>query len=188
MVLRSRELGRVVAKDEWVLTMPTLNTNLRSIGRSRRKPEAGDIFIAKPNDQGYLAGRVIISEPPAHLAPGPSCILVYIYGTLFQNEEVDVDVMTPGNLLIPPLWTNRLAWKLGYFKHIVNVPLVAANMLTRHCFRDAIPRFGAEYLDEMGRPISDRIIPCGNWSLVSYRWIDDRISDALGITRAPETT
>jgi len=72
-----------------------------------------------------------------------------------------------------------LGWKKGYFLKVGDV--LQNGRLKHHCFRD----FNGNYLDETGRKLKFRTDPCGVWGLVSYRCIDDHISDALGIPRVP---
>jgi hypothetical protein len=43
-----------------------------------------------------------------------------------------------------------------------------------------------KFVDETEKEVGGRSDPCGEWALASYRWIDDHVSDALGISRAPE--
>jgi hypothetical protein len=61
-------------------------------------------------------------------------------------------------------------------------------LLRRHCFfRVPIgPTAQGTFVDEIGKELSHRSDPCGEWGLVSYRWIDDHVSDAFGIPRVPE--
>lgn len=60
--------------------------------------------------------------------------------------------------------------------------LAEGDVLKQHCFKDSY----GHYYDEQSRELPGRIEPCGVWGLHSYRTIDDDISDALGIPRAPD--
>jgi transposase len=53
----------------------------------------------------------------------------------------------------------------------------------QYCFWDAAR---SRYVDEQLNPLPRELQPCGDWGLSSYRWLDDQISDALGISRVPE--
>jgi hypothetical protein len=131
----------------------------------------------------YLFGRVILAAPPRELAPMPGANLIYIYAFQSKSKAPDEPHLRPNNLLIPPLWTNCLGWTKGFFETISSGVLQPTALLPQHCFR----RHDGVYLDETGRRLPKPVKPCGEWGLVSYRWIDDHISDALGIPRVPET-
>jgi len=132
----------------------------------------------------YLFGRVILADPPREFAPMPGANLIYIYACQSKSKTPDETRLRPDDLLIPPVWTNRLGWTKGYFETISSGELEPGALLSQHCFR----RHDGVYLDEVGRRLPGRVEPCGEWGLVSYRWIDDHISDALGIPRVPESS
>jgi hypothetical protein len=113
----------------------------------------------------------------------PGANLIYIYAYQSESMMPDEARLRPGDLLIPPVWTNRLGWTKGVFATISSGMLQPTALLPQHCFR----RHDGVYLDETGRRLPGPVEPCGEWGLVSYRWIDDRISDALGIPRIPES-
>lgn len=160
--------------------MPAL-TNLKIIKRSNVPPARGDVFaMLLPTDR-YLFGRVILAEPPREEAPMPGSYLIYIYKTQEQTKRADRLKLEPEELLIPPVWTNRLGWTKGYFQTVDHRPITTEALLTRHCFS----RYDGVFLDERGRRLPTSSEPCGEWGLVSYRWIDDHVSDALSIPRVP---
>ncbi|MFI4974726.1 MAG: immunity 26/phosphotriesterase HocA family protein [Caulobacterales bacterium] len=161
--------------------MATIQTNLKHIKRSNRLPAAGDVFVMQLPTEQYLFGRVVLADPPRGSAPGPHCYLVYIFASCSDTKKPEYQQLRPDNLLILPVWTNRLGWTKGYFQTIENVPIQAGALLRQHCFR----RHDGVYLDETGRRLTRRVEPCGLWGLASYRWIDDRVSDAVGIPRVP---
>ena len=113
----------------------------------------------------------------------PAAYLIHIYAWQSETKRPDYRHLTPDGLLIPPVWTNRLGWTKGYFQMIENLALGPDALLKQHCFR----RDDGIYLDEIGRRLPHRSEPCGEWALVSYRWIDDHVSDALNIPRVPES-
>jgi hypothetical protein len=162
-----------------------IQTNLQPFRRSRHVPARGDTFVMQLPSRQYLFGRVILAEPPEESAPGPSTNLVYIYTCQSSTKTPDYRQLTADRLLLPPIWTNRLGWTRGIFQTIDNQPLRKHDFLAQHCFRDS---FRAIYLDERGRKLPSRVEPRGEWGLVSYRWIDDHVSDALGIPRVPESS
>jgi hypothetical protein len=163
--------------------MPIL-TNLQQIKRSRHVPARGDIFVMQLPTGKYLFGRVMLAEPPRELAPTPSANLIYVYSWQSATKSPDYQQLTIDRLLLPPIWTNRLGWTRGVFQAVDNQPLRQHDLLPQHCFCDPVRGI---YLDETGRKLPFRVEPCGEWGLVSYRWIDDQISDAVGIPRVPET-
>lgn len=160
-------------------------TNLRLIKRSRHVPARGDIFVMQLPTGKFLFGRVILAEPPRDSAPGPSTNLIYIYSSQSDLKKPDHQQLTANKLLLPPIWTNRVGWSKGVFETVENEPLRKDDLLRQHCFRDS-PR--GLYLDEAGRKLPSRVEPCGEWGLVSYRWIDDHVSDAIGIPRVREAS
>lgn len=162
-----------------------VSTNLQSTKRSRHVPARGDTFVMLLPTGKYLFGRVILADPPRESAPGPSTNLIYIYSGQSDTKKPDYQQLTPDRLLLPPIWTNRLGWSKGIFQTVENEPLREHDLLRQHCFRDSFRRI---YLDETGKELSFCVEPCGEWGLVSYRWIDDHVSDAVGIPRVPESS
>jgi hypothetical protein len=161
----------------------TIQTNLMFLKKSRVAPVSGDIFVMKMPPDIYLFGRVIRAEPPRETAPGPGSNLIYVYAFQSKTKSPDESRLGPDGLLIPPIWTNRLGWSKGYFETIKRTALETSTLLSEHCFR----RHDGIYLDDEGRRLPGRIEPCGEWGVVSYRWIDDRISDAIGMPRVSGT-
>jgi hypothetical protein len=151
--------------------------------RSRKKPVAGDLFAVHFPTVGFIFGRAVFVDLP-HGPMGPGSNLIYFYddvrSTLSNDDE---QRLVPGNLLIAPTFTNRLPWVRGYFHTIATQPITQADILPRHCFRE-LPRRGL--VDLQGSPITEAVDPCGVWALGSYWTIDDALSDALGVPRAPE--
>ena len=90
--------------------------------------------------------------------------------------------MRRGELLVPPLLTNRLPWTKGYFEVIENRPIGALDRLPQHCFADLAGRC----FDERSNPLPGPIEPVGVWGLKSFRTIDDEVSKALGLPLAPD--
>jgi hypothetical protein len=161
----------------------SVSTNLQMIKRSRHVPARGDVFVMQLPTGMHLFGRVILAEPPQETAPMPCSTLIYIYSWQSDAKNPEYQRLTPDNLLIPPVWTNRLGWTKGHFQTIENRSIETRDLLRQHCFRD----YRGIYFDEVGRRLPFRVEPCGEWGLVSYRWIDDHISDAVGIPRVPES-
>lgn len=151
--------------------------NLAVLRKSRRAPETGDIFVMLPPDGRFLFGRVIsTSADPLGVGRG---IVVYVYNARSHAKRV-VPRLFRGQLLVPPMITNRQPWTKGYFEAVGHSPLGPMDRLARHCFRDVRGR----YFDELGNELQSAVEPVGQWGLHSYRTIDDEISRALGLPLA----
>jgi hypothetical protein len=156
-------------------------TNLRKIAPAQSEPLPGEVFALQITTGKFLFGQVLLANPQREHAPTPSANLVYIFATQHDSANLDNVSLLATDLLIPPLWTNSLGWKRGYFKRVAILRRTDLSVLTQHCFK----RHDGTYVDEVGEKLFKKVDPCGIWGLVSYRWIDDHVSDALGIPRAP---
>jgi hypothetical protein len=173
-------LGQSVAARQRAVTM-AVETNLRALKPSRKKPKAGDVFVMQTPDDDYLFGRVITAE--AAVGPMTGCILFYVFRTRSAVKKLpDRAELAPSRLLLPPLMTNRLPWSRGYFETVGQLPLEPGDVLKQHCFR----RSSGQYYDEANHELPGPVEPVGDWALHSYRTIDDQVSDALGFPRVPD--
>ena len=165
--------------------MTEVVTNLRILRPSRKKPKPGDVFVLQLVDEQFLFGRVISTDTKWTLAEGAGpAVLIYIFAEQSRKKAVpDKAVLRPEHLLVPPIMTNRLPWARGYFETLANIPLTAEEILPHHCFLSA-SRGG--YFDDRGVKLPAPIEPVGDHGLHSFRTIDDQVSDALGVPRAPE--
>jgi hypothetical protein len=154
-------------------------TNLAVLRKTRRAPEAGDIFVMQPPDGQFLFGRIV--DPRAEIGPIKPCVMVYVYRTR-ASEKIPVPMLSCKELLVPPILTNKLPWSRGYFEFVEQRPMRQGERLTQHCFVDSSGR----YFDERSTRITGPVEPVGTWGLDSYRTIDDKISKALGIPLAPD--
>ena len=155
---------------------------------SRKRLRPGDVFVIHYRRAGYVFGRVIMVEVPEDQAPFAGCNLIYLYRGTSPHPDATGRHFSPHDLLISPSFINRLPWSRGYFQTIEFRPLGDGDVLDRHCFYYG-RRFDREtFLDETGAVVEDPFEPCGFWGLHSYASLDDEISDALGIGRAPEWT
>lgn len=111
----------------------------------------------------------------------PGAYVVYVYAYRADRPEPDLPSLGPDNLLIPPVFLNQLGWTKGYFLPVGSAPVQTRDRLRRHCFWDVLR---SQHRDETG-PVDHRE-PCGEWGLGNHRTLDDLVSDALGISRAPE--
>ncbi len=80
------------------------------------------------------------------------------------------------------MMTNKLPWSKGYFQTVDHWPLEPGDLLRQHCFLSGAR---ARYFDEAGNELPGPVEPVGDYGLHSFRTIDDAVSDALGIDRAP---
>ncbi|WP_374192234.1 Imm26 family immunity protein [Microbacterium sp. SD291] len=157
-----------------------LTVNLEFLQRSRHHPVDGDIFEMQISGGPRLLGRVAAADiRDSNRAPMPASNLIYVF-----RPGVEIDDMVrirPEDLLLAPIFTNRMGWTRGYFRHLENRPLGPDGTLSQLCFWDA---FLKAYVDGNRRRVTAKSEPCGSWALVSYLWIDDHVSDALGIPRS----
>lgn len=167
--------------ESWQRSSLSMATNLEVFKPSRSKPRAGDVFALRLGER-FRFGRIISTEAMAGWSM-PGSILIYIFrASSLELTMPDGELTRADNLLVAPLMTNRLPWSRGYFQTIGNRPLAPGDVLAQHCFRSSNGR----YFDESARELPGPIEPCGDWGLHSYRTIDDEVSAALGIPRAPE--
>lgn len=159
-------------------------TNIQVIKPSRKKPQQGDIFAMRLPDGSHLYGRVVEADiQDLRRAPMPGAYLIYIYRERATSMRPDLDALTVDHLLLPPVFINKMPWTKGYFATVESRPLESGDRLAQHCFWSAGRGI---YVDENRNPLPREVHPCGDWGLSSYRWLDDQISDALGIPRVPE--
>ncbi|MBG0831638.1 hypothetical protein HS041_28310 [Planomonospora sp. ID67723] len=148
------------------------------LGRSRKALAPGDLFTFSIKTRGYFFGRVISPSMPEDHPLTSSACLIYIYA--FENSEkrIDLQSIDVRSFLIPPLFTNRRPWTMGYFQVLENIPLTQRDVLEKHCFWD-VPF--DRYVDEMGCLVEKKIEPCGSFGLASYYGISEEIGEALGL-------
>ena len=155
-------------------------TNMKILSKTKHRPELGDIFAFQILDGKYHWGRVV--SLTATVGGFDDCILVYIYK--MHTEDCDVPPsLSVEDLLLPPIATNELAWKKGYFKQITNCILDESDLLKIHCFKSVLRGI---CFDDKGNRLDRPYEPCGINGLDSYRTIDDQVSEALGIPLAPD--
>lgn len=163
--------------------MAEKRTNLQFLRKSRKRQREGDVFAMRLPDGQYLFGRVVGADLPRERAPWEGALLLYIYDVLSDVREVDPDELTRDRLLLAPVHTNRLGWVKGYFETITHRPLRPDDVLEQHCYWDPARE---KYVDDYEHDIADPLEPCGTWGVAHYHYIDDLISDAVGIPRVPE--
>lgn len=164
------------------MTTAQPRTNIRVLRPSRKAVASGDIFAVGLPDETFVFGRVVTAS--VAVGPmGPGSNLIYVYNVRGESLTPNPAALTPGNLLIPPLFINRLPWSRGYFQTVLTAPIEPADLLPQHCFYSSARGL---YCDEVGSPLAQPVSPCGDWALHSFRTVDDLISDAVGIARIPD--
>jgi len=156
-------------------------TNLRVLKKSRKKPKPGDVFVVQLRDDEYIFGRVIAIDADVGFKTFGN-VLLYFYRA-FSGSKGDVPEIDCHELLIPPVITNRLGWVRGYFETVCHRALAPEDVLEKHCFYDMVFK---KYVDEYGQELPQRMEPCGQDVLHSFRTIDDELSKALGIPTVPD--
>lgn len=158
--------------------------NLQILKATRKPVVAGDIFAMKLPDGGHLFGRVLEADiKDLHRAPMPGSYLIYVYRYRSETLQPDDLELAPEKLLLPPLFINKMPWNRGYFLTVSHQPLRPEDHLSQYCFWDGVHQ---RFCDEKHQTLPHESEPCGDWGLVSYRWLDDQISDAVGIPRVAE--
>lgn len=157
-------------------------TNMQFIRRSNKKPVPGDVFAMLYPDGQYLFGRVIRVDLPEGKAPMTGANLLYIYNVRSDSKDVDLSLLRPESLLIPPVFINRMLWSKGFAETIAAPGLQPEDELAQHCFYSYSFK---RYFDLERNELPSRIEPCGVYALDSYRTLDYSISEALGIPPIP---
>lgn len=153
--------------------------NLAVLEKSRKRLRSGDLFALKPVRGAFLFGRVI--QTGVNAGGFPTANLIYIYRTRSRRKD-QVPELRRDELLVPPIMTNNLPWRRGYFEPIGHESLSPDDVLPQHHFQDPDGRS----FDQNGREIDDPQPPIGSWGLDSFRTIDDKVSEALGLSLAPD--
>jgi len=160
--------------------MSTENLNLEVLEKSRKKTKPGDIFVIKPKGHDYYFGRTIITD--ANCGFGQGAVLIYIYNATSKTKK-DIPKLEKNKLLLPPIMLNYLPWSKGYFENVVFQELDQDDILEVNCFWDPMTK---KYFDDKGNELKNKYEPVGEYGLASYRVVDDKISEALGIPLSPD--
>lgn len=164
--------------------MKSLSTNILPGKKTRRKPEPGDIFSFQMEQfpERFYYGRVVATDTKIGNMSVGIVNLFYVYKT-FSLHESDIPSLKPSDLLLPPLGTNDIPWKRGYFKVIKSMPIAEGDLLPVHCFyspsRD-------RYVDEYGNQLAGPVEPVGFNGVSGLLGIDNDISSALGVPIKPD--
>lgn len=159
--------------------MEEMAINLEHLENSRKNIHTGDVFVVKPKGEGYYYGVVANSNSNHFGVEGIIHIQIFNYCTE-KIEGVPCDLYKY-ELLIPPILTNKLGWRKGYFKTIGSLDTNMFPSIKQAVFVDVI-RSGY-YFDDKSNQL-DRIYSIettGSFSIKSYLNIDALISLKLGI-------
>lgn len=163
---------------------PIKEYNLRYLKKSRLK--SGDIFVMQIGGE-YLFGRIIRDNLSFEESPFGGSNLIYLYDIRASSKIIDYSRLTPDHLLIPPLYVSNVLWSRGYAVKVAHFDISEKDLLQRHCFYSSTHKHET-YFDEKGAKLAKRTEPCGEWIyVIGLGYIDNKISDALGIKRAPLT-
>lgn len=154
--------------------------NMVVLSRTRKRRVAGEIFVYQMRSEPsiFRFGRVIRTD--ARVGPMENVNLVYLYKNSSPSCS-KIPELAPNNLLVPPEFINDLPWSKGYFQTVAVRELLPSDILEEHCF---FWYSRQRYVDEYGNEVPQHSTGVGQYALASYRTIDDRISDALGIPRS----
>jgi hypothetical protein len=161
----------------------TLRTNLAVLKKSRREPEAGDVFAMRIDPLGWFFGRVVRTDAQTSpFADGWKANLIYIF-RFAHTKANPPDRLKIDDLLIPPILIADEPWLMGRFVHIENRSFKEDELVTRHCFES--PIFGnPKYFDDNGKELPSKLSPCGFLALTTLHGLDNEISRAIGIPPA----
>jgi hypothetical protein len=155
--------------------------NLLKLQGRGRGPMSGDVFELIPGDDHRVLGLVIAAKLAGPTdAPMPGSNLIYLFDPKRSSQSIPDDRVEPDELLLPPLFVNQRPWTHGYFRKVGVVEQPQSRALRSHCFWDAAR---GRYVDGNQQPLAIPTEPCGSWQLITTEWIDDHVSDALGIER-----
>jgi Immunity protein 26 len=93
-------------------------TNIRVLKPSRMAFRAGDVFAIGLPDGSHVLGKII--EADAEVGPlGPGSNLIYLYWQRARTPSPDLDGLRASELMIPPLFINRLPSPCGALAHVL---------------------------------------------------------------------
>lgn len=163
--------------------MGSVQTNMRILKPTRKKPRPGDVFVLQMPDDMYSFGRVVSTS--AMVGGRIQSQLIYVFKVRSASKNLpERSELRSDRLLVPPTMTNLLPWSRGYLETIANLPFESDDILPQHCFYDS---FFRKYVDEFGNDLPVPVEPVGESGLQSFRTMDDAVSKGLGIPLIPES-
>ncbi len=148
-------------------------TNMEVQKAFRKKLKTGDIFRLKYPDDRYVFGQIVSLTGKA--GGFENCIKVYVFDAVFSEPDKVID-LTSNELMLAPLFINRLGFSRGYMPVVDNKPVVQIS--TKYCYFDVLFK---KYLNADGDEIPNAKGLVGIWGLSNYLVLDELVSEKLGI-------
>ena len=145
----------------------------------RKQLHAGNVFSLRYGESRYLFGRIIALDVAFGGFPG-GCIRVHVYKKENDSDKIP-EALIDSDLLIAPQHINRLGFSRGYMPVVGNIPLCDADIRNDICYYDAAR---SRFVDELGQALGRPKKIVGEFGLGNYRTMDDKISEALGLSPA----
>lgn len=150
-------------------------TELIPIGKSRKPPKEGDIFLVQPFPQVYYYGKVIRT----HIKSADSCVrgmnLIFLYDKRAEDRSVP-DELGDRDFLIPPAIINRLPWSRGYFETVGNAPVTEQERNRSYGFWSFQKK---RFVNVWGVPLAYKPQCWSDYGLASYALVGEKIQAAL---------
>ena len=149
---------------------------LISMKRSRKKPQAGDVFVIQPLSGRYLYGRVIRTNLPSNDPLIKGWNLICIYKNMVSEPVIPVERLDPEQLLMPPEIVNNQGWLQGYFLTIGSTEITEKDIAPNYGFWDALTK---QFVNVEGNPLSYEPEFQGAYALGSYGVVGRTVRQAL---------
>jgi hypothetical protein len=144
--------------------------------RSRKKPQAGDIFVIQPLPGRYLYGKVIRTNLPNEDPFIKGWNLIYIYKNMVSEPVVPVERLDPEQLLMFPTIVNNQGWLKGYFLTIGSTEITESDIARSYGFWH---NFTRRFYNEDGIPLGYEPEFQGVYGLGSYGLVGRTVKQAL---------
>ncbi len=151
--------------------------NIKKLKPYRKPVLEGDYFSLSLKVGGQILGRVIHHRDVDDFVLGG--YLVYFYN-LIGADVSEIPPHSHLDLMIPPLFVNRLGWTRGYFAHIGNRPVLPSERYPLHSFTCCY--FSpTRIVDEFGNPLARAVEPAQLFTISNHKMVDYDISEKLGL-------
>lgn len=157
-----------------------MEDHFKQLKRSRKKPQAGDIFAYVMPDGFYRFGRVIRTDIEWCLHFEEIMVMYFYRPTSTSLKEIPD--LKRDDLLIPPQLILFGGWLEGSFVTVERRPLTERDVLPINCFWDHAED---RYCDEYGKKLPERIEPCGFFGVAGTGYVFSKLRKALGLPTSP---